>query len=173
MIGVMSEPRVPNSEFGARVVARGGETLNLCFQCGTCTGSCPSGKETAFRIRQLIRKAQLGFEDEVLASDELWMCTTCYTCQERCPRGVEIVDIVMALRNMAVEKGHLSSTHKKAAGLLISTGHFVPLKDPIKSIRTELKLDETPCTVLCHTDGLTQVQSLAESTGLKKTVESE
>jgi len=32
----------PNPEFAREVSQQhGGETLSLCFQCGTCTGSCP------------------------------------------------------------------------------------------------------------------------------------
>ena len=76
-------------------------------------GSCPSGRLTAFRTRQLIRKAQLGLKDDILQSPDLWMCTTCYSCVERCPRDVEIVDIITVMRNMAVKEGFMADEHKK------------------------------------------------------------
>ena len=79
------EPVTPDPVFAAELVEKGAKTLNLCFQCGTCTGSCASGRFTAFRTRKVVRRAQLGLKDQILPSDDLWMCTTCYTCYERCP----------------------------------------------------------------------------------------
>ena len=96
----MAAENVPDTFWKSTLLSEVGETLNLCFQCGTCTSSCPSGRMTAFRTRQIIRKAQFGLPEEILPSDDLWHCTTCYTCYERCPRGVEIVDIITVLRNM-------------------------------------------------------------------------
>ena len=94
----MSNVKIPDPDFAQSVIDAGGKTLDLCYQCGTCTGSCPSGRTTAFRTRQLIRKAQLGLKDDILPSEELWMCTTCYSCVERCPRDVDIVDIIILMR---------------------------------------------------------------------------
>ena len=45
------------------------EVVRACFQCGTCTGGCPSGRRTAIRTRQIIRKALIGL-DEVLTDYE-------------------------------------------------------------------------------------------------------
>jgi len=114
-----TEPKPVNPEFTKSVVDAGADTVTLCFQCGTCTGGCPSGRVTAFRTRKLMRRVQLGFKDEVLPSDELWLCTTCTTCDERCPRGVKITDIIMTLRNMAVREGHMADAHKNTARSLI------------------------------------------------------
>ena len=69
---------IPDMEFKGQIIDAGADTLNLCFMCGTCTGSCPSGKFTAFRTRKLIRLAQLGQKDRILPSDDMWFCTTCY-----------------------------------------------------------------------------------------------
>src|SRR5271157_2600652 len=61
------------------------ERFKSCYQCGTCSGGCPSGRRTAMRTRDLIRQALAGLDDELLTSDLLWLCSTCYTCEERCP----------------------------------------------------------------------------------------
>ena len=53
------EPITPDPEYTAFLIEQGAKTLNLCFQCGTCTGSCTSGRFTAFRTRKLVRRAQL------------------------------------------------------------------------------------------------------------------
>ncbi len=58
------------------------ERLKACIQCATCTSGCPSGRRTAWRIRKIFRKAQLGLKEDALKDEELWDCTTCYTCQE-------------------------------------------------------------------------------------------
>ncbi len=160
----------PDTAFPKKIIALGGKTLLRCFQCGTCTGSCPSGRQTAFRIRKLIRWAQLGIADKVLASEDLWMCTTCYTCQERCPRGVEITDIVMTMRNIAVEEGHMQKQHVRIGGMLAKTGHLLPLKDEISSARKGLGLDATPPTILSNKKNMELVLKIIEETGFKDLV---
>lgn len=164
------EPKTPNPEFTNQVIAEGADTLNLCFQCGTCTGSCPSGRLTAFRVRKVIRRAQLGFKDDILPTDDLWFCTTCYTCHERCPRGVEIPDIVLTLRNMAVREGFMGETHKKVAGLLTKTGHMVPLTDEYKAIRKKLELPELPPTTLSDDKALKNLKKIVSLTGFDKLI---
>ncbi len=144
------EPVTPDPEFSGMLVEKGASTLNLCFQCGTCTGSCASGRFTAFRTRKVVRRAQLGLKDQILPSDDLWMCTTCYTCYERCPRGVEIPDIIFLLRNLAVQAGYMGEAHKKVAGLLVKTGHMVPLSEEYQAVREKMGLKVKPDTVLTN-----------------------
>ncbi|MDO9538976.1 MAG: CoB--CoM heterodisulfide reductase subunit C, partial [Methanocalculus sp.] len=33
---------------------------HMCYQCGTCTGSCPSAPRSSYRIRKFVRRAVLG-----------------------------------------------------------------------------------------------------------------
>jgi heterodisulfide reductase subunit C len=160
----------PDPTFPAKVIAEGGKTLMLCFQCGTCTGSCPSGRVTAFRVRKLLRRAQLGLTNEVLPSDDLWLCSTCYTCYERCPRGVEITDIIILLRNLAVREGHMAEAHKRTAGFLIKTGHMLPFDDKVKAMRKNVSLPETPATTLADANALKEVQDIIKKTGFDKLV---
>ena len=97
-----------DKEFTAEFIDAGLETVKHCFQCGTCSGGCPSGRRTPYKVRQIVRKCLLGLKEEVITDDALWMCTTCYTCQERCPRSVTIVN-----------RYTMSSVHYKY------TSHFV------------------------------------------------
>ncbi len=166
----MANAKEPNPEFTRKVIEGGGKTVNLCFQCGTCTGSCPSGRQTAFRVRKVVRRAQLGFEEDVLPSDDLWLCTTCYTCYERCPRGVEIVDIIMTLRNMAVKKGHMAEQHRKVAELISKTGHMVSLREEDKALRSRLGLLAVPPTVLADQKALEEVKKIASLCGFDKLI---
>lgn len=163
-------PKLVNPEWTNEVIKEGADTLTLCFQCGTCTGSCPSGRFTAFRTRKLLRKAQLGFKEDILPTDELWLCTTCMTCFERCPRGVKITDIIMVLRNMAVRAGYMAEAHKKTADFMLKTGHTIPLTDEFKAIRKKLGLPEIPGTCLTDKKALEEVQKIMGETGFDKLV---
>jgi Fe-S oxidoreductase len=97
-------------EFAEAVAEAGGERINLCFQCGTCSAGCPFGRITPFRIRQLIRRVQLGFRYKVLSDKDLWLCTTCYTCAHRCPRDANPLEILIGLRSLVVEEGRIPRT---------------------------------------------------------------
>lgn len=165
-----TEPKPVNPEFTKSVVDAGADTVTLCFQCGTCTGGCPSGRVTAFRTRKLMRRVQLGFKDEVLPSDELWLCTTCTTCDERCPRGVKITDIIMTLRNMAVREGYMADAHKNTARSLTKSGHAIPLGDAFKKIRETLGLDGEPPTVLKDKEALEEIKKIVKATGFDELV---
>jgi heterodisulfide reductase subunit C len=166
----MAAENIPDPIWKKSLVDEVGESLNLCFQCGTCTSSCPSGRTTAFRTRQVIRMAQFGLKDQILPSDDLWHCTTCYTCYERCPRGVEIVGIITLLRNRAVQGGFISDDHARLVRGLYKGGHLVPITDKVKKERKALGLEEVPNTVLKDKEALKQVQSIIDGTGLERMV---
>jgi heterodisulfide reductase subunit C len=160
-----------DQEFTNRIVEAGAEHLRSCIQCGTCTASCPSGRRTAYRTRQIIRSALLGMKDELLADPNIWLCTTCYTCYERCPRKIETVNTIIEIRNMAVEAGNILPAHRVAAQKLIEYGHAVPIDDPKwSSLRKSLGLPEKPPTTASYEDALKQVQKIAKLTGFDKLV---
>ena len=161
----------PNSEFYDEIAANGGANVKLCFQCGTCTAGCPSGQETAYRTRKVMRMAQLGLKDELLNGDDIWQCTTCYTCEERCPRGVPIVDVVLAIRNIAVQEGKMYDAHKKTATNLVKYGHAVDAKDAIADVREQIGLARVPPTVLANPEAKAQLDKILELTGFNKIVE--
>ena len=147
------------------------DAAKMCFQCGTCTASCPSGRRTSYRTRKIIRMAQLGLKEEIISSDELWECSTCYTCVERCPREVPIVDIIIDLRNMAVAAGYIREQHKGTANNLIKFGHTVGVKDEISALRVELGLPELPPTVIANEGAKKELDSILKATGFDKIVE--
>jgi len=92
----------------------GADKINLCIQCGTCSASCPVGTRTALRTRQVIRRAQLGFRDEVFSNKGLWLCTTCSTCTQRCPRDVNPMEVLIGVRSLLVEGGNVPTTVRDA-----------------------------------------------------------
>lgn len=93
--------------FLAQVLATSGGALVLqCYQCGTCSGSCPVIEEMDYGPRRLMHMIQCGMEQEVLSSPDMWRCVSCYSCANRCPRGIEITDLMADLRRMAIAGGY-------------------------------------------------------------------
>ena len=135
-----------------------------CYQCGTCTGGCPSGRITAYRTRKLIRAALFGYGDYI-KSEDLWKCTTCYTCYERCPRDVKITEIIKAMRNIAFQMGYSALAHRKTALYVFLTGHAVPINDKIKEVRKNLGLTEVPPTTYKYPDVLEHIRGVMVDTG--------
>jgi len=102
----------------------GGETLKYCFQCGTCTSSCPTARfASSYRPRHIIRMAQLGLRELVLSSSALWLCTACFTCTDRCPQGVEVSSVLRVLRNFAVSEGFVPEAYKSMMENIMTTGY--------------------------------------------------
>ena len=154
-----------DKEFSETIKAAGGDSLEYCFQCGTCTGSCPSGRRTPYRVRQIIRKTNIGLKDEVISDPTLWMCTTCYACQERCPRDIKIVDVVKLARNEAAKAGFMAPAHKMTGKFVIESGHGVPINDATMELRKRVGLGELPPTTHSFPGALEEVQTILKATG--------
>ena len=58
--------------------------VDACFNCGNCTAVCPLSAGDAAFPRRIIRYAQVGLKEELLASKELWTCYGCGECSETC-----------------------------------------------------------------------------------------
>ena len=83
----------------------GGLDLAHCFQCGVCSGSCPTVARMEYGPRRIMHMVRLGMADEVLRSHDIWFCVSCYSCTARCPQGIEIADVMASLRSLAIAKG--------------------------------------------------------------------
>ncbi|MBN1658255.1 MAG: 4Fe-4S dicluster domain-containing protein [Anaerolineae bacterium] len=85
---------------------RGGERVVACYQCGTCSGSCPAVAAMDYPPRALMHLIRLNRAETVLSSRAIWVCAACYACTVRCPRDIEITDLMASLRSLAVERGY-------------------------------------------------------------------
>ena len=92
--------------FKEEVAALAGELdLAYCFQCGVCSGSCPTLARMEYGPRRLMHMVHLGLADQVLRSRDIWLCVSCYSCAARCPQGIGVTDVMAALRSLAMAKG--------------------------------------------------------------------
>ena len=94
----------PNLRFLEEVssATAGVARLEMCIQCGSCGGSCPSSADMDHTPRQLFAMVRAGMREEALSSNTPWICVSCYLCVVRCPQEVHIADVMYTLKSMAI-----------------------------------------------------------------------
>jgi heterodisulfide reductase subunit C len=103
---IVSPPSTANpnlrllEEVGAATA--GVSRLEMCIQCGTCGGSCPSAADMDHTPRMLFAMIRAGMREDALRSNTPWICVSCYHCVVRCPQDVHIVDVMYTLKSMAI-----------------------------------------------------------------------
>lgn len=83
-----------------------GHRLDICLQCGTCGGSCPSGGDMQHTPREVFALLRAGYDDEVLRSNTPWYCVSCYACTVRCPQAIPITDLMYTIKQQAISRGY-------------------------------------------------------------------
>jgi heterodisulfide reductase subunit C len=122
---------------------KGGEQIKHCFQCGTCSASCPVMRiNPGYNPRRIIWMSLLGMRDDVLKSDFIWLCSACYSCYERCPQDVRITELMNAIKNIAVREGYINESMKKLEEIIEEHGRAYPLGELENKKRAMLNLPE-------------------------------
>ncbi|MDE2117342.1 MAG: 4Fe-4S dicluster domain-containing protein [Betaproteobacteria bacterium] len=93
------------SDFVSRIEKISGQKLLACYQCGKCSAGCPMAAHMDVLPNQIIRMAQLGMKEQLLAARSIWMCVSCLTCNSRCPKDIKIAEVIEALRKAALGGG--------------------------------------------------------------------
>jgi heterodisulfide reductase subunit C len=74
---------------------------------------------------EIVALTRAGFIDELINSGIVWTCATCLKCKERCPQAVAPVDLIMALRNLAVEKEvKVPESFLQSLSMILECGHI-------------------------------------------------
>ena len=71
---------------------------NGCFNCGTCSVTCPLPERLSTFPRKVMRFAIYGMKEKVISSLEPWLCYYCGDCSLQCPREAEPGESMMTLR---------------------------------------------------------------------------
>ncbi len=103
----MFEPRVITDydpgALDAITALEGGESLGWCYQCAKCVGVCPVDIVGDYGPRKIYRDVLRG--TSLLDSPNLWLCTTCANCLRVCPKEVDMIRIMPAAREAAINAG--------------------------------------------------------------------
>jgi heterodisulfide reductase subunit C len=114
----------PNFKSREKILAklRGKELIN-CFQCIRCTSGCTALKLLELKPHEIEKLVNFGFVDELAASDIIWTCATCLKCVQRCPQKASPYHVIIALRNLAVEReAKVPEAFMKAVSQILETG---------------------------------------------------
>jgi heterodisulfide reductase subunit C len=137
----------PNLEAREKLLAklRGRELVN-CFQCIKCTSGCTALKLLELKPHEIIKLVNLGFVDELPSSDIIWTCVTCLKCVQRCPQKASPYHVIMALRNLAVEKeAKVPEEYLKAVSRILETGL---IETPQKVVTRKMETVDRGCLKL-------------------------
>ena len=109
----------PDLGFVQGVMEAGGDTVNRCYQCATCSVVCPlSTSENTFPRKEMLW-AQWGLASKVSGDADVWLCHQCGDCTKYCPRGARPGDVLGAIRANAIR---YYATPKALSDMLSSTG---------------------------------------------------
>lgn len=84
------------------IATAGQANVEMCIQCGSCGGSCPSAADMDHTPRMIFAMLRAGMRLEALHSNTPWICVSCYHCVVRCPQQVHIPDVMYTLKSMAI-----------------------------------------------------------------------
>jgi quinone-modifying oxidoreductase, subunit QmoC len=92
----------PDLKFIKTIKQNGGDSLKKCFQCATCSVTCPlSSDKQPFPRKEMIA-ASWGLKDRLLGNPDIWQCHNCGDCSALCPRGAKPGDVMAAIRHISI-----------------------------------------------------------------------
>ncbi len=109
-----------------KIAEYGAVNVSACFNCGTCTATCPLTENDKLFPRGVIRLAQLGQKEQLIASKELWACYYCGECTASCPRDADPGAFMSAARKYAISEmdftqiGKTLNAHNKITLLIVT-----------------------------------------------------
>jgi heterodisulfide reductase subunit C len=103
-VPVTISPRKSRREFIKKVKELSGQNLQLCYQCGMCTGNCPAAAKMDVSPRCIIELARLGLKEDIAGSRTVWVCASCLACAVNCPRGFDLAKVMEAIRLLTLRK---------------------------------------------------------------------
>jgi len=98
------------------------EENRICYQCGQCTASCPSGFDLDSGPRRVMRLIQTEQVEQLLASEDIWRCSECRSCTEACPMELDVAGALARLR--ALERAHGGQRCPEREAAQVATRHL-------------------------------------------------
>ena len=144
-------------------------SLNYCYQCGTCSSTCPVAliTEGEYNPRKIIEQSLLGLKDLLLKDQNpnVWLCSTCQMCVEECPQNVFLTEIFEKIKNKIISLGEpYPESFKVQAKSVLENGVAIPLTPPIIRRRDQLGLPKV------ESASLDEIKKLLDATGFEKKI---
>lgn len=80
------------------------DSMDKCYQCGTCGVVCPLSSEIKPFPRKEMVLTQWGMTDQIEHSLDPWLCYYCGQCSEKCPRQAKPGELMMSLRRWLITR---------------------------------------------------------------------
>ena len=146
-------------------------SLNYCYQCGTCSSTCPVALITngEYNPRKIIEQSLLGLKDLLLKDQKpnVWLCCTCQMCVEECPQNVFLTEIFERIKNKIVLSGEpYPEPFKTQAQSVLDNGLAIPLTPPIIRRRDQLGLPKV------ESANINEIKKLLDATEFEKKINS-
>ena len=121
-------------EINQRLLKLQDEISDYCYQCAKCTSGCEAHKLLELEPHKIVALLKRGLIDEMINSDIIWTCMSCFKCRERCPQKIAPVEILFALKNLAVASGKQIPGNYTA---LLQSVLSIGLLQDVKSVQTK------------------------------------
>ncbi len=125
-------------------------SLNLCYNCSTCSTICPVALETEgkFNPRSIILLSNFGYEERLVVDlkPNVWDCSMCELCQEACPEGVNLHEVFIKIKNASASYLNIPKSYTSETNQVYLFGKAVPLQPVIEKRREQLGLPKSPST---------------------------
>ena len=140
----MGEPQSDQKkEINDRLTKLQEEISEYCFQCAKCTSGCEAHKLLELEPHKTVALLKRGLITELVNDDIIWTCMTCYKCRERCPQRVAPVEVLFALKNMAVASGkQIPGKYTAMLQSILSTGLIQDVQQIATKSAKTIKRDE-------------------------------
>jgi heterodisulfide reductase subunit C len=155
-------------EFIKKIIEFGGGDVQVCLQCGNCTGVCPVSMKTENKVRNIIKMCQMGLRNKVLSTP--WVCATCYRCFEHCPSGMNPAELIVALRHIVVRELGPPPFVVATAQNVANLGQSVEVSGKIVEIRREMELPAEPFDRRYREKAVLDIRTIMKTTGFDKLV---
>ncbi|MFW9940167.1 MAG: 4Fe-4S dicluster domain-containing protein [Candidatus Thorarchaeota archaeon] len=144
-------------------------SLNYCYQCGTCSSTCPVALITngEYNPRKIIEQSLLGLKDLLLKDQKpsVWLCCTCQMCVEECPQNVYLTEIFERIKNKIILSGETyPEPFNIQAKSVVENAVAIPLTPPIIRRRNQLGL---PKVEFANTN---EIKKLLDATEFEKKI---
>ncbi len=157
----MGEPQSTlRQELNDRLTKLQDEISDYCFQCGKCTSGCEAHKLLELEPHKIVALLKRGLLNELMNADVIWTCMSCMKCRERCPQRVAPVDILFALKNMAVASGkQLPGKYTAMLQSILTLGLIQDIQQTTTKANKTVKREELGLPPLSKPIDITKFQS--------------